>query len=211
MKKFDVPLILQEKGSVDCGPTCVQMVMAYYGKYKTLRQLRSRLTYSHVGTSIYDNGSLLLREGFQTTVVTAQPLLFPPEILRTLETDNDTLHYIQAELKRKRAQKKILKTFETYLQERGHVTLQIPSFRHIKEAIDRNNPVIALLYAQSLGKNEGKYHFVVVSGYRDDEVFINNPWPASSRQFWFPYKQFIYGVYASTCVAVDNGTFLIAS
>lgn len=211
MKKLDVPLILQEKGSVDCGATCVQMVLAYYGKHKTLQQLQSKLNYSKVGTSIYDNGCLLLQEGFHTTVVTAQPLLFPPEMLRSLKTDNDTLLYIQSELKRKRAQKKILKTFETYLLEGGQVTLQIPTFRHLKEAIDQDHPVIALMYAQSLGRNEGKYHFVVVSGYRDDEVFINNPWPESSRQSWFLYEQFIYGVYASTCVAVDNGTFLIAS
>lgn len=212
MKQLDVPLFLQEHGSIDCGPTCVQMVLRYYGVEKTFDELKNRLTYDPaVGTSMYDNGVILLEEGFRTEVVTANPLLFPPDIIENLHDEKDMLRLVQTKIEEKHEQTNILQTFETYLQKNGKVTLEIPTFTHVKQAIDEDKPVIVLMYAQTLGSNEGTYHFVVVTGYRDNEVFLNNPWPMSQKQGWFPVDQFLYGVHASTCVAVDNGTFLIAS
>ncbi len=212
MKQIDVPLFLQDHGSIDCGPTCVQMVLKYYGIEKTQAELKARLTYDQeVGTSIYDNGVILLEEGFKTTVVTANPLLFSPDIIATLHNEEDILQLVQKHISDEHKQAYILKTFENYLQKKGKVTLEIPAFDHIKKAIDEEKPVIVLMYAQSLGSNEGTYHFVIVTGYRDNEVFINNPWPKSQKQGWFPVEQLLYGTYASSCVAIDNGSFLIAS
>ena len=212
MKQLNVPLILQEHGSIDCGPTSVQMVLQYFDIQKSLPQLQAKLHYDpKIGTSLFDNGSLFLDEGFQTTVVTAQPLLFPPDIQKTITNEKDIETLVENKLEENTKQKHILKTFLIYLKKVGKVKLEIPAFTHIKKAIDDNMPVIALLNAQSLGSNEGEWHFVVVTGYNDNEVFLNNPWPLSRKQGWFPFEQFIYGVHASTCVAIDNGTFLIAS
>lgn len=209
MKVINVPLILQEKGSIDCGPTCTRMIMEYYGVKKTLKDIRSKLTYRKTGTTIYDNGSLLIDEGFNTTVVTAQPLLFPGDIIPTIKNKHNLLKLITEKLKGAKKDKWIIKTMIKYLKKNGNIKLEIPSFSHIKHAIDNDTPVLTLMYGQSMGRNEGKYHFVVVCGYKDKEIFINNPWPKSKRQGWFPFEQFIYGVHASTCVSVDNGTFLI--
>jgi len=52
---------------------------------------------------------------------------------------------------------------------------------------------------------------VVVSGYDNELVEITNPLPSAQKKGWFPAKDFIYGVHASTTAELDNGTFLIAS
>jgi hypothetical protein len=211
MKQLDIPLILQQKGSVDCGPTCVRMVLEYFGIKKSLEQLQKKLHYDEIGTSIFDNGSLLLDEGLKTSIITAQPLLFPPDIIQTLHSKEGIQHFVQKKIKENHNQKQILETFDTYLQKGGDVKLEIPVFSHVQKALDAGNPVIAGMYAQSLGSTEGKYHFVIISGYRNNEVHITNSWLPSKHQDWFSWDQFIFGVYASTCVAVDNGSFLIVS
>lgn len=93
----------------------------------------------------------------------------------------------------------------------GEVMLEIPTFDHIRNAIDAGNPIIALMYARALGSKEGGYHFVVVSGYDSELVEITNPLPSAQKKGWFPAKDFIYGVHVSTTAELDNGTFLIAS
>ena len=104
-----------------------------------------------------------------------------------------------------------LETFKKFLSKGGEVKLEIPSFDHIKEAIDNGHPVIALLIAQALGSMEGAYHFVVVSGYDESRVYINNPAHNSSQQAWFPIERFLYAVHASTVADFDNGTLMVVS
>lgn len=213
MKIINIPLKLQQAGSLDCGPVCVQMVLEYFGINQDSESLKSKLLYNEVGTTIYDNGSLLLDLGLKVTAVTAQPRLFSPDKILTI-TSKDILREV---IHRKMGQvtttrdKDNLETFEKFLNKGGEAKLEIPSFRHIKEAIDNDQPVIALLIAQALGSKEGGYHFVVVSGYDETRVHITNPGPNSSQQGWFPIENFLYAVHASTVGDFDNGTFLVVS
>lgn len=211
MKLLNVPLFLQEEDSLDCGPTCIRMLLKYYSIEKTDKELKKDLTYRKSGTTMYDNGSILLKNRLKTTVITAHPELFPPDAMKKLRISNHLLEYIDKQIGTVKKDKWILRTFKTYLENGGRVTIDIPVLEHLKHAIDEGNPVLALMNAQTMGSNEGKFHFVIVNGYRDNEVFITNPLPSSRKQEWFPFKQFIYGVHASTCAGLDNGTFLIPS
>lgn len=211
MKKFNVPLYLQEDGSKDCGPTCVRMILDYFGIKRELTDLQKKLNYDEMGTTSYDNGSLLLDEGLKTTAITAQPLLFSPDTTPSIKTKNDIFKTIRARAKEEPKDKDILETMKKYLNKGGKLKIEIPSFKHIKEAIDKNQPVLALFYGRAIGRNEGAYHFVVISGYDKNRVFINNPWPPSKRQAWFPVDQFLYGLHTSTSAYPDNGTLIIVS
>ncbi|MBP6858113.1 MAG: peptidase C39 family protein [Candidatus Pacebacteria bacterium] len=213
MKKIDIPLKLQKEGSMDCGPVCVQMVLGYFGITKDIESLVEKLKYAESGTSAYDNGALLLDSGLKVTAITAQPRLFPPEVISSVSSKEDLLNVIESRKQQVRNQKDKdnLGTFEKFLNKGGSIKLEIPNFNHIKSAIDSNQPVVALLFGQALGKNEGGFHFVVVSGYDENNIYINNPSSISSKNGCFPIDRFLYALHSSTTIEFDNGTLLIVS
>lgn len=212
MKQLPVPSYLQDDGSPDCGPVCVQMVLGYYGLDRDVQDLKKTLAYGANGTSAYENGIILLREGFAVRIVTAQPRLFSPNTIPDLRTQDDIVRVIEDRMAlQKEDETQELEKMIRFVKEGGIIQLAIPAFEHIKEAIDAESPVIALMFGKAMGSNEGGYHFVVVSGYEEGRVFITNPSPISQKQAWFPFKDFIYGVHAATTHELDNGTFLIAS
>lgn len=209
MKLLKMPLYLQEEGSVDCGPVCSRMMLEYFGIRRTLDELRAKVRYSEVGTSSYDNGSIFLCEGFRTRAVTAHPLLFPPDLQEKLADKGKLLDRIQGLAGRLTDKADNLRTLTKFLQLGGELCMEIPAFRHIKEAIDVGSPVLALMYAKALGNNEGGFHFVVANGYKRGFVHVMNPSPRAMNQAWFPVDRFLYAVHASTCADVDNGTLIV--
>jgi hypothetical protein len=212
MKKIDVPLILQDDNSADCGPICVQMVLKHFNKEIDVESLKSQLTYTDAGTSAYDNGMLLLSQGLKVTAITAHPYLFPLETIKKVKTNDDLLQIIEARSVERPKEKIVLDTFKNYIEMGGEVTLEIPTFEHIQNAIDTDKVVIALFFGSPLGFHEGGFHFVVVNGYnKEGEVFITNPLKDSKKQAWFPVKEFLFALHSSTLIDIDNGTLLVVS
>jgi hypothetical protein len=143
MKKLNVPLLLQAPGSADCVPVCVQMVLEYFGIQRDLSSLQKKLKYNEMGTSAYDNGSLLLDEGLKVTAITAHPGLFPPDVAKGVKTQQDIVKIIKAKATKVPRYKSVLKTFEKFLSKGGKVKIEIPNEKHIRKAIDAKQPVIA--------------------------------------------------------------------
>lgn len=211
MKKLNVPLHLQGSKSLDCGPVCVQMVLEYFGIQRDLPYLQKKLSYNDVGTSAYDNASLLIDQGLQVTAVTAHPMLFPPDQAKALSSNEEIVKMLKLKAKRMPRHKSVLKTFEKFLNSGGRLKMEIPTDKHVRKAIDSKQPLIALLFGQALGSLEGGFHFVVVTGYDDKYVYANNPLPQSKKQAKYPFSQFLYGLHTSTTSDIDNGTLLIVS
>lgn len=211
MKNIKIELLQQKQGTFDCGPVCVQMVLNYFKIKRDFEVLKKDLTFYQNGTSAYDNGSLLIAAGLKVTAITAQPYLFSLDTIASIDTRDKLLTIVEeAEIKMKRFSIP-LKTLEKFLKDGGNFKIEIPSLKHIKDAIDKDSLVIALLCGTALGKNEGGFHFVVVSGYDKDRVFINNPGINTKKQAWFPVENFLYAVHTSTMFDIDNGTFLVIS
>lgn len=211
MKKLNIPLYLQAPRSPDCGPVCVQMALAYFGVERDLPYLQKKLKYNKMGTSAYDNGALLLDEGLKVTAVTAHPMLFPPDLAKNIKSTKDVSKILTAKAKQVPRYKTGLQTFEKFLSKGGTLKIEIPTEKHIHKAIDVKRPVIALLYGQAMGSNEGGFHFVVVTGYDNKSVFVNNPYPKSKKQTKYPMHQFLYALHTATTADIDNGTLLIIS
>jgi hypothetical protein len=52
---------------------------------------------------------------------------------------------------------------------------------------------------------------IVVTGYDEKNVFVNNPGPKSKKKTKYPIHQFLYAVHTSTTADIDNGTLLVVS
>ncbi|MFT7644864.1 MAG: hypothetical protein ACI9BF_000527 [Candidatus Paceibacteria bacterium] len=208
MKKIDIKVFFQKNKSPDCGPVCTQMVLNYFGKQSSLEAVKNKVTYVTGGTYIYDNGLLVLREGLSAELVTANPLLFKQEDRTVLKSKKDILKHLSVIKRKKNAKKQPITMFQDFLKEGGSAKIEIPCIKHITKAIDAGKLVIALLYGGALGKKEGGFHFIVVTGYKKGYVHINNP-GKRSRQGWFTEEDFLYALHSSTCTDVDNGSLLI--
>lgn len=63
--KLDVPIIRQEKDSVDCGLACLSMLMKYSGIEKSLSELKKEIkVYEGMGTYAPQLGKYLVENGF---------------------------------------------------------------------------------------------------------------------------------------------------
>ncbi len=189
MKRLPVSLRLQEPDSIDCGAICVQMILEYFGIKKDAKSIIEWLSYHPGGASAYDCGSLLLKEKLKVTAITAHPFLFPPDIAPKLTSKKKVIALLEEKMKNKNIKRYIptfkegLEKFKKFLLDGGKLTIEIPCFYDIQEAIDKGSPVIALLFGNALGTDQGAYHYVVVSGYdKDFNVFIVNPLPDSKRE-----------------------------
>ena len=84
--KIAIPYHSQKPGSQDCGPVCVQMILEHFNKKILLKDIVTQLSYGKMGTSAYQNGSVLLKNNLSVTATTAQPILFSPDIIKKLKT-----------------------------------------------------------------------------------------------------------------------------
>jgi ABC-type bacteriocin/lantibiotic exporter with double-glycine peptidase domain len=208
MKKIDIEVFFQTNKSADCGPVCTQMVLNHFGKSKKLEEIKSKVNYVPGGTYMYDNGLVILNMGLKVELITANPLLFKQEDRSVLKSEKSILKHLTVIKRKKGAKKQAISIFQDFIKQGGLVKIEIPSLDHIKKAIDQNKLVIVLLFGGALGKKEGGFHFVVVTGYKKGFVHINNP-GKKTRQGWFPEDDFLYALYSSTCADVDNGSFLV--
>jgi hypothetical protein len=208
MKKIDIKVFFQKNKSEDCGPVCTQMVLHHFGIVRKLKEITSGMSYVPGGTYMFDNGLSSLKEGLNVELITANPLLFSQEVRNDLKNKDSLTLFLKRMEKKNTKLEKPLSLFRDFIANGGKTKIEIPTFKHIYKALDANKLIIALIYGRALGKAEGEFHFVVVSGYKKGLIYINNP-RRGSRQGWFREDDFLYALHSTTCVDVDNGSLLV--
>ena len=186
------------------------MILKYFGIHAELKNLTKNMLRDGVidGTYIYENGSLLLLQNLKVTLITANPILFERESWTSMKNDQDFKKHLQNFKKRKPAKKGAIKLLEEFVEKGGVVKVELPTINHIKNAIDHGKIVMASIYGRALGSKEGGFHYVVVSGHKEGQIYINNPLPGS-KTGWFKNEDFVHALLASSCFDVDNGALLI--
>ncbi len=171
--KLDVPLIRQAPNSVDCGLTCVEMILAYYGKAKP-EDLEKMQKFPD-GTYGPQLGTFLMKQGFVVEQVLLNPGLFTVHD-KTLSHE-DIVQKISVAKAKKVINKRALRFMREYAKAGGKFTIAIPTEQHIREEIQSKRPLIALLTSNFLLGKEGKFnfHFNVITGIDDEFVYVNDP------------------------------------
>ncbi len=213
MKLLKVKRYFQPEHSVDCGPTSVQMALDHFGIKRSLAELKKGMHYAELGTYLYENGSLLLREGLRVSLVTANPILFSWQDRKKLKTSAAILN----RLKRLRASKDVdlkkhkraIGLFIKFIENGGIVRLEVPAVEHIKKAINVGSLVLPIYYPRATSATVGRFHHTsVIHGYDTKSFYITDPLP-SIKAKKLPIDDFMYSLAASTGADVDNGSLLI--
>ena len=141
MKLLDVPHHLQDLGSKDCGPITSLMVLDYYHVPSSVSEVLRRVPRtSGGGTSIFDNANMLRDYGLEVEAITAQPLLFNGDFIRSKPSPEQIRKQAASVDKANPGHRTLISLLE-YMDKGGALTLAIPSEQQIIDAI---NPDLGL-------------------------------------------------------------------
>lgn len=211
--KLDVPLVLQKKGTKDCGLAGVAMLFKYHGLETSIDSLRKEIDVDETGTYAPQLGSYMIRNGFDVEIVTMHPALF------TIRDTNLESRTLVARLEKMQARTKskqnhmVLGHFLDYLRQGGRVKVKIPDYKDVQSEIRSDRPVGALLTSNFLNSNKPSFnfHFNLITGIDAQYVYVNDPWPGQTGgRKKHRINEFFYGIYSSMYGDLDNGCLIKA-
>lgn len=213
MKAYDVPAHLQDDGSEDCGPASTTMVLDFFGITADQEAVIKKVPRCNYGTDAFGNALVMQNYGLSVEVITANPLIFDGDFLRMGSTKSDIRHRIVGvrDIENDTDRKAILDRFVDAVDSNIGLITKIPTAQMIIDALNAGKLVWTSMYAQVLGKNEGKYHFIVIGGYDESEetFLVFNPLPKSRRKSWEKIDEVMFAIHTNTLFDYDNGAVLV--
>lgn len=209
--KLNVPLVRQKKGSKDCGPACLAMVLKYYGINKTIDEIKRKMKVYKKGTRATQLGTYLLENGFSVELITQNPGLFTRR--DRIKPFSELRKQIREFVKQPKAKKhkKALDYYEEFFEKGGTLKVKIPDAKDIEKEINQKRPLIALMTSNFLLGKEPKFnfHYNVVTGIDGKNISANDPsstYKGGKKKY--PIEDYLYGVYASSYGDLNNASFL---
>lgn len=206
--KLSVPLVRQDKGSYDCGPAGLAMILEYYKQPTTVEGLKKELqVYENLGTYAPQLGKYLLDKEFAVELVMLNPYLFT---LSTKMDHEEQIAYFQ-ELKERAKKEKFqvpIKHFLEFLEAGGTLNIKIPDAKDLQEEIRNERPVGALLTSNFLHEEKANFnfHFNIITGIDEEKVIVNDPNMEGEQEY--AINDFFYGIYASAAGDIDNACLI---
>ena len=209
--KLEVPLIRQAVDSVDCGLAGLAMILNYHGKKTSLEQLKTEIAVDEIGTYAPQLGNYVLSRGFEVRLVSLHPALFSlADVGMTQEQVMQRL-VEKHELGDERRQM-VIQHFIDFLEAGGEVQVQRPDEKIIREEIESQRPVCALLTSNVLNGKGGNFnfHFNVVIGIDEEHITVLDPmWDERGGEHSYSIEDFLYALYASAYGDLDNASLLL--
>ncbi len=175
--KVNIPFIKSEK-DIECGQRVLQMVLAHFGEEHSLEEI----------------GKLeeTLPSGLTWTVgiaVAARKLGFPVKIISTTNFSHDD----EIEFYKKNSSDEGQKTLFRLVDESKILGVENieknMSIEELQELLSEDSIPIVLVNWFSLAGREGYHgHFLVLSGYDDEYIYVHNPGIANAQNF-LPLKK----------------------
>jgi len=215
--RLNAPLVRQSYKSNVCGIAGLSMIYGFYGIEKSISDLKSEIELHKIGTYVPQLGLDLLSKGFSVDIITYNPYLVckayrklsQKGLLKEFEA-----RYKKVRLKRKPAYAKVklaLRYFIDFMNAGGRVTVKLPDRNDITEEIDSGRPMAALLTTRFLtsAKPVFNFHFVVITGYNGNTVYVNDPlWHPERKENWgldsLTFDELLYAVTVSAFGDLDN-------
>ena len=196
---LDVPLIRQEKDTVDCGIVGMAMLLKYYGIDVSYEDIKKEIKIHEIGTYAPQLGIYLIKKGFDVEIITLHPGLFTKKgILLTKDQILNRFKELYGTAKLDK-NKITLEYFIEFLEKGGKIKIKIPTKEDIIEEINQKRPVCALLTSNFLkgDKPVFNFHFNLVTGIDDKFVYVNDSlWDERGGKHKYLIDDFFYGIYA---------------
>lgn len=166
------------------------------------------------GTDMAQIGRVFLRLGFSASLITRHPKLF------SFGQTNLSHEEIQAKVRHGidfptgRTHDRItLTNLYRFMQEGGTVRALTPTFDIIQEEIDAGRPLIAYFATSfdGVGQSGMDFHPIVITGYDDKHVFINDGTIATGGHKKILAEWFFSGIYKDQYENIDCGSLLLLS
>lgn len=213
MIDLNVPLVLQEKNSVDCGLAGLSMLFGFYGRQITIEELKKELTVHPVGTYAPQLGTWLLKHAFHVEIITHHPSLF---VKSEQSLSQEQLgEKFRALLQKPQSEKVavVLAYFEEFIANGGKVTVKIPTPDDVLQELKQGHPVGALMTNNFVHGTKPVFnmHFVLVRGCTGTGFIVNDSIPDERGGVKaYTFDEFRYGLYASAMGDLDNAALIIA-
>ncbi len=209
MKKLNIPLILQNQNSVDCGLACVAMILDFYSKNKTILDIQKEISVGEDGAYLPQLGLYLVKLGFEVEIITQNPFLFT--VLHRNFDQQEILRHFKSLLNitKNKDNIKALHYFIDFIEAGGRVVVKIPTFEDIKSSLENNFPVVASytsVFLKSKEKPFFNFHNSVVKGFDKENIIINNPAVGEEE---YLIDDFMFAIHSSNYRCMDNGGLLI--
>lgn len=210
--KLNVPIIRQEKNSIDCGLACLAMLMKYYDIDKSIDEMKKDIkVYEGMGTYAPQLGKYLIKNGFDIEIITMNPYLFTKKFNN--HSPEDLIKYFENlyEKTKKDNFKEPLRFFNEFIKAGGKLTLKVPTIEDIREEISNDRPLGALITSNFLlfDKANFNFHFNIITGIDEKYIYVNDPmWDYRGGKQKYEIDDFIYAVYASAYGDLDNASIM---
>lgn len=200
--------MLPQPDWVTCGPTALHAVYSFYGDDCSLDTLLAEVgMLEEGGTLAVMLATHALRRGYAATLYTFNLRLFDPTWFRG---DVDIAAKLGTQARIKSDNSKLLvasAAYARFVELGGNLRMEDLTPRLIHNHILAGRPVLAGTSATYLmgcarelddgtfddvrGAPQG--HFVLATGFRQDEVLVTDPWPEGGRaaRYWVSIERFI--------------------
>lgn len=166
--KFDIPLVKQER-PFECGAVTLDMVLSYFGEVNTKRDYRNLLDQDDNGVIwTSDLAKTATRLGYKTSMYSKS--------LGVDERKYDLDFYQEHADELNEAEEK-LESFHSEIEDNdGELNEETLTLDNIVDKTSKDNiPIIVLDWGIIDPKNYRQMHFVPVTGYDEDNIYVHEP------------------------------------
>ena len=208
MIKLDVPLVMQDPKSNDCGLKCIEMVSKYYNKPELIENI-GELNIDETGVNISEIASYLLRYNFEVTFNVFSPEFF--NIYDFTISKQNLKNYLKKLSYRSLEEKEWTEELIDFIDLGGKISVKIPDYTLINQSLLNNllmiyNCTSRFIYTELSPKIN--YHFMIIKGINSNFVFINDPYKGDITM---KYEHFLYSTYSISNNGFKSGGILIIS
>ncbi len=194
-----------------CGPTCLHAVYQHLGDALSHEAIMAETaTLPGGGTLAVHLGRHALERGHRATLYSFNLDLLDPTWFEAPEVLPNKLAE-QAALRRNKKLRATSAAYARFLEAGGVLRMEELSHAMIRSHLDRGTPLLAgvsatFLYRCMRERDDGteddlggtpQGHFVVVAGYRADQVLVVDPWApgqTEAQRYWVPIRRLVHAV-----------------